>query len=181
MALTLAEQIADVIGGTPEEAAELVRRLGMAGLQVTAKSITEGRGVYSYLDADKLAVCDRVGPTLGLLQARCEAAAKVALNPIAWHVRPERRTEVDGPLGGWIAVCATERDLDPLAWTALASGSMVAVLKVSAQSHPYYWIAGWAWDIEIFEAPHHRVEIEDLRPFRTLHEEVKKWSYYDDT
>jgi hypothetical protein len=178
------EAVAAALEISPEEADALMAKLDAAMLKVEVKKPTDGRGLYSFLDPGKIEFADGLvvqgGPS-SALQARCEAAAKIALNPVTWFAKPATRMSMAGPIAGFVRVVPTGSDVDPLAVSedevgSAGTGKGIAYLKISAQSHPYYWIAGWAWDLELAEAPGHCIDIADLRSIPELKAEVQRRS-----
>lgn len=90
-------------------------------------------------DFDKMLAIHRLG-------ARCEAAAKLFLNPIKWNALSDKITgladlggvvDVKGRTKSWYELVVQKNDEDHFAF-----------LLVTAEYHPNYNIVGWMWGRE---------------------------------
>jgi hypothetical protein len=133
-----------------------------------------GRGVYVKLkpsqiefaddiaarrsaNAERYGLFDRItipdnGKDAHILGARCELAAKIYLDPVEWNAYSEGNEHINKPdLAGWIDVKGTVKEMHSLCVPANKLEDKIAYLLVSAEDHPYYWIAGWQWGRSIRE------------------------------
>jgi hypothetical protein len=90
-------------------------------------------------DFDDLLWLNRVG-------TRCEAAAKIYLNPIRWHAFEERITGLPD-LGDFIDVKGRSRERYDLP-VQKDDEDHFAYLLVTAERHPDYLIWGWCYGYE---------------------------------
>ena len=123
-----------------------------------------GRGLYAKLDAFKLGEADAVarqrrdnvikynleaGRVVSEEQneeehfrgARCERAAWIFFPELPWN----RLIIEDADLGDFIDVKSIRFDWHELLVKKHKIKPEWAYLLVSAENHPYYWLAGWQW------------------------------------
>jgi hypothetical protein len=158
-----------------------------------------GRGWYAKLDQYKLAQADRIARARhqyarlvgrqdhlpkeadklaeDLLGARCERAGWVFFPWLEWHSEIVRDVSELPDLGNFIDVKGVRLDRHQLLVPVTSIKPHWAYLLVSAQNHPYYWIAGWKWGDELiakaqvmFARPAYAWPSDKLNPLRTLQE-----------
>jgi hypothetical protein len=121
---------------------------------------------------------------LDILGTRGERAAKIVFDPIKWLAfEPVKSGSKKKPdLGDFIDVKAQERTMfddrlhelnvshDPK--KNITVNPDWAYLLVGAETHPYYWIAGWMWGHEVMRfgelrnpsRPYYSVRVDRLHP-----------------
>jgi hypothetical protein len=83
-----------------------------------------------------------------ILGARTERAAKIIFEPIVWNKGLDGAGDMPD-LGDFIDVKGvTSDDHCLLVWQGGVKPQW-AYLLVSAEQHPYYWMAGWLWGHEV--------------------------------
>jgi hypothetical protein len=143
----------------------------------------DGVGRRRYLGSREIGAVCRIGDSapnidkladVDILGARCERAAWIFFPTLTWNRYAHHLPD----LGDRIDVKGKRLDHHDL----LVQPDRVKLhwiyLFVSAENHPYYWMAGWAWGHEVAQAPLrlkrpcHLIPVDELRPFRTLLEYV---------
>jgi hypothetical protein len=81
--------------------------------------------------------------------ARCERAAVPFFPHLEWHAFKAGDTNGLADLGTFLNVKGIEFDYHHLVVTLGELKEDWAYVLVSAQHHPWYWIAGWKWGWEI--------------------------------
>jgi hypothetical protein len=167
-----------------------------------------GRGFYAYLDKYKIAEADRAAMDFfknvlargldpkrkatkeeqlnaHILGARCERAALVFFPGMTWH---RHFTDFIGKpdLGSFIDVKGVGEDRRRLLSPNHNIKRDFAYLLVSAENHPYYWMAGWLWGSELIKAGEERgrqefskrpcfvAEHKELEPLRLLQQVARE-------
>jgi hypothetical protein len=116
-----------------------------------------------------------------LLGCRCERAAAPMLEPLKktpvniedWHNTPD--------FGDFVDVKGVRLDRHSLMCPVHRLRKEFAYLLVSAEQHPIYWLAGWAWGSDFVGKTNHggeawTIRIDDplLRPIETLCQEIER-------
>lgn len=142
-----------------------------------------GRGFYAKLDQFKLTEADTTAhdrheynyqqgrdpgrnqtPEENLVEhvlgARCERAGWVFFPTLTWHRFKTGAVDDTPDLGDFIDVKGVRFDHHELLVPQAKIKRDWAYLLISAEQHPYYWLAGWMWGSSLIE----RAPLKHSRP-----------------